>query len=112
MTTAGKKLIAAAREARAIARGDAKPASIFVPPDVDVKTIRSELKLSQEAFAHSYGFTVHQIRDWEQKRNRPLGAMRAYLLLIERNPDFVRGVFEAAIRESAAEDDGLQTACG
>jgi hypothetical protein len=45
----GKGLIAAAKEARAIARGEADPATyrIHVPPEIDVKALRRKLKLSQ-----------------------------------------------------------------
>jgi putative transcriptional regulator len=35
-------------EALAIARGEAKPARLFVPPEIDVDVIREKLKLSQE----------------------------------------------------------------
>jgi putative transcriptional regulator len=90
----GKRLIGAAREARAIARGEKKPANLLVPADVDVKAIRTDLKLTQESFAQSYGFAVHQIKDWEQHRCRPVGALRAYLMVIEKHPDFVLQVFE------------------
>jgi hypothetical protein len=31
--TAGQRLVAAAKEARAIARGEAEPAAVHVPPD-------------------------------------------------------------------------------
>jgi len=34
MSKAGKRLLMAAREMRAIARGEAKPAHVHVPPDV------------------------------------------------------------------------------
>jgi putative transcriptional regulator len=48
-----------------------------------VRAIRAKTKLSQDAFASVFGFTVHQTRQGEQGRNRPLGAMRAYLMLID-----------------------------
>lgn len=90
MTKAGKRLIQAAKEAAAIARGEMKPAKCWVPPDVDVRAIRHKLELGQEEFAWEYGFTVTQIRDWEQGRTRPLGAMRAYLLVIAHDPSVIR----------------------
>jgi putative transcriptional regulator len=45
--------------------------------------------LSQDDFAAEFGFTINQIRDWEQRRTRPLGALRAYLMIIKRNPQAV-----------------------
>jgi putative transcriptional regulator len=72
-------------EALAIARGQAEPARLHVPAEMDVRAIRAKAGMSQEAFASAFGFTVHQVRQWEQGRNRPLGAMRAYLMLIDHD---------------------------
>jgi putative transcriptional regulator len=107
MSKAGNRLLGAAREMRAIARGEAKPAHVHVPPDVDVKAVRRRLDLSQEGFASEFSFSIAQIRDWEQGRTRPLEANRAYLLLIDRHPDIVRNAL-AEMRADAArerEDD-------
>ena len=90
MSKAGKRLLIAAKEAVAIARGDSPPARIHIPADIRVKTIRTKLELSQDDFAYQFGFTVNQIRDWEQGRSRPIGGARAYLMLIDREPDGVR----------------------
>ena len=95
MATVGKSLIRAAKEAAAIARGDKKPARIFVPSDIDVKEIRRNLQLTQDDFASEFGFTVNQIRDWEQRRTRPTGGARAYLLLIESEPERIRELLAA-----------------
>lgn len=53
MSKLGKRLIAAAREGRAIARGEADPATyrIHVPAEIDVRKIRRQLGLSQDQFA-------------------------------------------------------------
>jgi putative transcriptional regulator len=90
MSRAGKRLIEAAKEVAAIARGDREPASTHVPLEIDVGSIRRKLKLSQEDFASQFGFTVNQIRDWEQGRSRPVGGVRAYLMIIDRSPGRVR----------------------
>ena len=89
MSKAGKRLIDAAREAVAIARGEKKPARLHVFPDVDVKAVRAKLDYSQEEFAAAFGFTTNQIKDWEQGRSRPLGGNRAYLMIIRRNPQAI-----------------------
>ncbi|MGH7105050.1 MAG: helix-turn-helix domain-containing protein [Acetobacteraceae bacterium] len=78
-------------EALEIARGAAAPRRLYVPPEIDVRAIRAKSGMTQDSFASAFGFTVHQIRQWEQGRSRPLGAMRAYLMLIERDP---RGVLK------------------
>ncbi len=103
MTKAGRRLLDAAREMRSIARGEAKPAHMHVPSDVDVRAIRRSLGLSQDAFASEFSFSINQIRDWEQSRSRPLDSNRAYLLLIERHPNEVRRML-AEIRTSPTAD--------
>ncbi len=52
--------------------------------------------MSQDSFASAYGFTIHQIRQREQGRVRPLGALRAYLMLIDRDPVKVGEYLHAA----------------
>lgn len=89
-------------EALAIARGEEKAFKLHVPAKMDVRAIRRELSMSQENFAHAFGFTVTQIRDWEQGRSRPLGANRAYLLLIENNPVSVLQQLQTAAARKVA----------
>lgn len=101
MTKAGKRLISAAREANAIAKGEKDAPNIFVPADVDVRKIRQSLDLSQEKFAAEFCFSVTQVRDWEQGRSRPLDAARAYLMMIEFAPDAVRRLMKQ-VKEKAA----------
>jgi putative transcriptional regulator len=83
------KIAAGLTEALEIARGNAKPTKLHVPAEIDVRGIRKGLGLSQDEFAQEFGFTIHQIRDWEQGRSRPLDGLRAYLMIIERNPKAV-----------------------
>lgn len=80
------KIAAGLNEALEIARGNAKPSKLYVPPELDVRAIRRKLNLSQDDFAAEFGFSINQIRDWEQERTRPLGGVRAYLMMIQMNP--------------------------
>jgi putative transcriptional regulator len=96
------KIAEGLNEAIAIARGEKKPAKIYVPPEIDVKAVRSKLGLSQDDFASNFGFTVHQIRQWEQNRSRPLGAVRAYLMIIERDPRRVLELLRTPTKSKAA----------
>jgi putative transcriptional regulator len=79
----------------AVARGEVEPARLYIPAEIDVKTIRAKLALSQADFAALFGFTVNQIKDWEQGRSRPLGGVRAYLLIIGRDPEIVLNLLHA-----------------
>jgi putative transcriptional regulator len=82
-------------EALAIAKGEKKPAKLHIPPELDVSAIRTKIGLSQDDFATAFGFTVNQIRDWEQGRSRPLGGVRAYLMIIDRDPKGVLNLLRA-----------------
>jgi putative transcriptional regulator len=95
------KIAAGLSDAIAIAKGELEPARLVVPVDVDLKTIRARTGFSQEQFAQSFGFTLTQIRDWEQGRARPTGGNRAYLLLIGDNPAHVREMLEQATGKAA-----------
>lgn len=97
-----EKISEGLNEALEIARGHAKPAKLHVPPEISVQAIRSKLALSQDDFAAVFGFTLNQIRDWEQGRSRPLGGNRAYLMLIEMNPEAVRNMLSAAPKRKVA----------
>ena len=55
---------------------------VRIPSDVDVKAIRRELNLSQQAFAETYGFSLGAVRNWEQGLRVPERAARLLLLLI------------------------------
>jgi putative transcriptional regulator len=98
---------------RAIARGEATPAHVHVPPDVVVKAIRRALGLSQDAFAAEFCFSLSQIRDWEQNRYRPLDGNRAYLMMIERHPDMVRNMLREMLTAARADrTDDKKVAAG
>jgi putative transcriptional regulator len=100
MSKLGKRLIAAAREGRAIARGEADPASyrIHVPAEIDVGRIRRQLGLSQDEFAARFGLSVATVREWEQNRRKPEGAARVLLTVIEKAPDAVMQALTDAAR--------------
>jgi putative transcriptional regulator len=107
MTKSGQRLIAAAKEARGIARGEIEPARMYIPADIDVRAIRRAVGLTQDDFAAEFGFSVTQIRDWEQGRSRPLDAARAYLMMIEHQPKIIRRLLSEIKRKSvtASEED-------
>ncbi len=84
---ADSSIIRAAHQALAWARGEASGARVvYVPGAVDVKAIRERLGLSQGEFADRYGFSRRTLQQWEQGRSDPDAAVRAYLMVIDRNP--------------------------
>ena len=59
-----------------------------IPKDVDVKSIRGKLGMTQEQFT-SFGFSLSAIRHWEAHRRMPEGPARVLLMVIARNPGVV-----------------------
>lgn len=93
-----ERIKAGLEDALAIAEGRAEPGSfrVHIPAAVDVKAIRKQLGLTQDAFAARYGFSLGQLRDWEQKRSDPAPSQRILLKVIERDPAAVERVLESA----------------
>jgi putative transcriptional regulator len=77
-------------------RADAAKYRVHIPAKVDVKAIRTRLRMTQEEFAARFGFSVNTLRHWEQGTRQPEGATRAYLLVIERAPKAVQKALQAA----------------
>jgi putative transcriptional regulator len=76
-------------QAIAIAEGKAKPAKIYpvvIPDEVDVKAIRAKLKLSQQQFAATFGFSLTTVKHWEAQRRNPDRSARALLKIIDYSP--------------------------
>ena len=98
MSKRGKRLIESAKAALAFARGesDSKKFRVYIPADIDVKAIRNKLGMTQSQFAMRFGFTINQIRDWEQARSTPHHADRAYLTVIARKPKAVQEALASA----------------
>ncbi len=63
---------------------------------VNPKRLRDRLGLTQEAFAARYRIPVGTLRDWEQGRKLPDAPARAYLTVIDRDPNVVAGLLGEA----------------
>lgn len=57
-----------------------------IPAEVDVKSIREGLGLTQEEFAVRFGLDVSALRNWEQRRTKPEAAVRSLFRVIQQNP--------------------------
>ena len=85
-------------EARARADPDAQPLTDDqlarlrrVPP---VRLLRRRLGMTQAAFATAFALPLGTLRDWEQGRKRPDAPARAFLRVIEREPQAVLRALE------------------
>jgi putative transcriptional regulator len=56
------------------------------------RMVRHKLGLTQEQFATTYGIPVHSLRQYEMGRYMPPPATRAYLKVIETEPEMVKRV--------------------
>ena len=56
------------------------------------RMVRHKLDLTQEQFAQTYGIPLHSLRQYEMARYMPPPATRAYLKVIEAEPDVVKRV--------------------
>ena len=91
MSKSGQRILQGARQAVQYARGeDGADFVAHVPDDIDVKSIRENLGLSQRQFARQFGFEHRSIQNWEHHRRHPRGMARAYLLVIKNAPEAVR----------------------
>jgi len=98
MSKVGKSIIRGLEQALAFAEGTAKEGTyvVHIPPEIDVRAIRGRLGLSQQEFATRFGFSVNTLRHWEQGRRVPEGPTRAYLMVIDREPEAVRKALRVA----------------
>ena len=93
-TVAGRRLIASVKQAIAWAEGKSVPVQITVvdvkpASEIDVRSLRQTLGLSQSQFGVRFGFKPATIRNWEQGRTRPDGPSRVLLAVIAHHPDAV-----------------------
>ena len=91
-------MIASAKQALAFARGEPDHGcTVHIPAEIDVKTIREKVDMSQEQFARQFGFSKRTLQHWEQGLRVPTGPARAFLTVIAREP--------AAVRRALMEQD-------
>lgn len=59
---------------------------VTLPAEVDVKSIRKQLKMTQSRFSDTFGFSLDAVKHWEGGRRTPESSARAFLTVIARNP--------------------------
>ncbi len=93
----GSKIIDGLNEAVKVSKGqntNAKLRLIRVPENVDVKSIRAKLNMSQMDFSENFGFELSTVRNWEQGRRMPEKPARMLLRIIEESPETVEKVLK------------------
>ncbi len=89
-----KMVMAGLEDVRRYEAGERKGFVVHTPDRVNVKSIRSATKQTQEGFARTYGFSVASVKDWEQGRRQPERAARLLLAIIANEPETIRRALE------------------
>jgi len=88
--TVGQQMIASARQALAFLQGEDNGCVVHIPEEIDTVRIRKKINLSQSQFAAYFGVSVRTVQQWEQGRAVPSRTARAFLTVIDREPEAVR----------------------
>jgi putative transcriptional regulator len=76
-------------ETDAFLAGDTAGYRVTLPAEVDVKSIRRRLKMTQARFSDTFGFSLDAVKHWEGGRRTPEASARAFLTVIAKNPNAV-----------------------
>ena len=87
MSKFGKALIDSLDDALAHARGETSGARVHIVEVPDVRAIRRQLHMSQQAFAETYRIPLPTLKNWEQGRRNPDAPAAAYLQAISKRPN-------------------------
>jgi putative transcriptional regulator len=93
-------------EVEAFLAGEQKGFKVHVPDQIDVKSIRNKLKMTQSRFSATFGFSLDAIKHWEGGRRRPEAPARTLLTVIEKNPAAVISALNPAVFSKVAANNG------
>jgi putative transcriptional regulator len=98
MSKVGEGILRGMEQALAFIEGTADESQyvVHIPPEIDIKAIRSRLGMTQQEFANRFDFNINTLRHWEQGRRVPDGTARAYLRVIDREPEAVQKALRVA----------------
>jgi putative transcriptional regulator len=76
-------------EVDAFLAGETVGYKVMLPKEVDVKSIRKRLNMTQARFSDTFGFSLDAVKHWEGGRRTPESSARAFLTVIAKNPQAV-----------------------
>lgn len=106
MKSAFDQLMTGLDEVEAFLAGEQKGFKVHVPDQIDVKSIRNKLKMTQSRFSATFGFSLDAIKHWEGGRRRPEAPARTLLTVIEKNPVAVISALNPAVFSKVAANNG------
>src|SRR5271168_1075532 len=101
MATMFDDLKAGLEEVDAFLGGETAGYKVNLPAEVDVKSIRKRLKMTQARFSDTFGFSLDAVKHWEGGRRTPEASARAFLTVISKNPGAVIAALHPKARQRA-----------
>jgi len=96
MTKAGKQIITGAKDALDMLHGKASGRVHTIrTAEIDVRQIRSCLKMTQQDFSDTFGIPDPTLKKWESGDRAPEGPAKTYLLVIDQNPAAVKRALQS-----------------
>jgi len=89
MATFFEYLMTGLDEVDSFLAGETVGYKVNLPAEIDVRSIRKRLKMTQARFSATFGFSLDAVKHWEGGRRTPESSARAFLTVIARNPDAV-----------------------
>src|SRR5271156_5950645 len=86
MATVFEDLMIGLDEVDAFLAGKTAGYKVTLPAEVDVKSIRKRLKMTQSRFSDTFGFSLDAVKHWEGGRRTPEAPARTLLTVIDKNP--------------------------
>jgi putative transcriptional regulator len=98
MTTIFNDLMSGLEEVDAFMAGKTEGYKVNLPAQIDVKSIRNRLKMTQARFSDTFGFSLDAVKHWEGGRRTPESSARAFLTVIDKNPVAVLAALHPEVR--------------
>ena len=89
------ELVTSIKQGGAITRGKKAPSRTFRIDNPNVSAIRRHLGLTQQRFAELLGISPATLRNWEQGRRKPEGAVRVLLCVAAKYPKALLDIVSA-----------------
>jgi putative transcriptional regulator len=101
MATMFEDLMTGLNEVDAFLGGETTRYKVNLPAEVDVKSIRKRLKMTQARFSDTFGFSLDAVKHWEGGRRTPESSARAFLTVIARNPGAVIAALHPQLEQTS-----------
>jgi len=84
------------KEAVEVAKGRTAPKSVYVVlTPAEIRAIRTNVNMSQAAFARSFQLSLDTLKGWEQGKRKPDAAAANFLRMIKADPEVVQRLLAA-----------------